>query len=186
MVKAATGTDPVTSAHASAPSSATIRGGLGRRLGVVPELRRAEGPAPVVEQDHPVLLPGDRDRRDLGRAGRGHRLGQPVPPRLRLLLAARGLRDRVRGAARGDQRAGVGVADLDLGRLGRAVDPHDEGHRATYRARSMWRLTTFSSCSCRPDTGVGSSARSRTSRRRSSSDRSPVLIAAPSSPCHPA
>ena len=130
MVKAATGTDPVTSAHASGAELGDHPGGLGRRLGVVPELRRAEGPTPVVEQDHPVLLPGDRDRRDArATPAAATAWASPSHHASGSCSLHGGCADRVGGAPGGDQRAGVGVAHLDLGRLGRAVDPHDEGHR---------------------------------------------------------
>ena len=37
------------------------------RFGVVPQLRRSEHPALLVEDDHPVLLARDADRRDVAR-----------------------------------------------------------------------------------------------------------------------
>ena len=54
-----------------------------------------------------------------------------VPPRVRILLAARRRRRRVRTVAAAHELAAVGVAHLELARLGRGVDPGDERHAST-------------------------------------------------------
>ena len=105
--------------------------GVGRRLGVVPQLRRTDHLAALVEDDHAVLLAADRDRRravPLTRAGllaRGLERCLPVDG---VLLAARWGGRRVRGPPRRHELAGVGVMDVHLaGRRGR-VDADDERH----------------------------------------------------------
>ena len=64
-------------------------GRVGRRLGVVPQLRGPQRCARRVEHDHAVLLPGDRDGIDPRDAGRCSRHFECLPPRVRVLLAAR-------------------------------------------------------------------------------------------------
>ena len=109
--------------------------GVGRRLGVVPQLRRSDDLTSLVEHDHAVLLRGDRHRLHAVRAGVVARLEERLPPRLRLLLAARRRRRRVRGPTRRDELAAVDVADLDLRGLRGGVHAHGERHRAMVASR---------------------------------------------------
>ena len=62
-----------------------------RRFGVVPQLCRPDDVVALVEGDHPVLLPGDADRRDRRLAGLLPRRLEGRPPRRRVLLGARRL-----------------------------------------------------------------------------------------------
>ncbi len=63
MVKLATGTLPHALAHAPGTERGDQLVGVGRRLGVVPQLGRAQHLAGGVERDQTVLLAGDGDRR---------------------------------------------------------------------------------------------------------------------------
>ncbi len=105
-----------------------------RGLGVVPELRRPQHLARAVEHHEPVLLRGDGHPRDVTRqvvTRLGPRRLQGPPPHRRVLLGARRRGRRVRRPAVTDEATRVCVADLDLGRLRRRVDPRDEWHPLT-------------------------------------------------------
>ncbi len=126
--------------HRARPSRPLLGPELGGQVasrpgaaGVVPEQGVAHDRAVGVEHDHPVLLPGDRDRGDVVEAaGRVDRLDQGVPPGVGRHLGAL----RVPGGALAHQFSGDGVADHDLATLGRGVDPGDETHgrSLSYRA----------------------------------------------------
>ncbi len=152
------------------------RGRLRRRLGVVPELRRSERRTVVTQHHQPVLLTRDRDGGHIGAdvAARRERDRQGLPPRPRVLLAAGRLGRRVRRPSDSHHLPGVDVADLDLGRLGRGVDPCHQRHQ---RARSTYRLTMFSIASWAPDTGAGSSSAWAVRSCRSARLRVPRRIA---------
>jgi hypothetical protein len=97
--------------------------GLGRGPGVVPQQRVAHRLPGLVQGDHAVLLPSDRDRVGaLDQPVGGHR--QRVQPGARIHLGAR----RVRSRALADHGAVVGVEEQRLGGLRRGVDAEDEGH----------------------------------------------------------
>ncbi len=130
----ATGTVPTASAHAFAPQASHQRVGLRRRLGVVPELGGTEHPALVVEHDHAVLLAGHRDGGDVVTVLVEQRR-QGRPPLARILLAAGRDSGGVRALPGSHELAGVGVAHLDLARLGGGVDAGDERHASTSARR---------------------------------------------------
>jgi hypothetical protein len=94
-----------------------------RRPDVVPEQRRPHDVPRVVEGDHAVLLAGDGDRGDLIQQPATRGL-EGAPPVLGIDLGAGGMRS----ARLVHHGAGVGIADDDLARLGRRVDPGDECH----------------------------------------------------------
>ncbi len=112
-------------------------GGVGCRLGVVPQLGRPQHVPSGVKDDHAVLLPGD---------GHGSRRGQPRCcngerrfPRRRVLLAAGRRGGGVRRPARPEELSGVGVSELDFARRGRRVDPEDERQRLVSERRAAAR-----------------------------------------------
>jgi len=90
-----------------------------RRAGVVPQQCRPHDRAGFVEGDHSVLLPGDRDRRDIVQpSGLLDGVDERVPPCCGVDLSAGG----VAGGTGAQQRPGVGVPDDDLAGLGGRVD----------------------------------------------------------------
>ena len=144
MVKLATGTLP----HAVGPGRGAARQrvderlGVGRRLGVVPELRRPQHRA-VARRARPARAAGRRRRWRPAGGGPGtpasaHAASNAAHQASRVLLAPRRRRRRVRRPTRGDERAGVGVAHLDLARRRRRVDADDQRHSArTPRSSSV-------------------------------------------------
>ena len=115
--------------------------GVGRRLGVVPELRRAQhrrrprrARRGRAAGRRPRSPPGGCAPSTPASAHAASKASAHVP---RVLLAAgRGGR-RVRGPPGGDELAGVGVADLDLARRRRRVDAGHQRHQRTPRSSSV-------------------------------------------------
>jgi hypothetical protein len=86
------------------------RGGLRRRLHVVPQHRRPDDRPGVVDRDHAVLLRRDPDRfRPVKQVAPGGR--QRLPPAIRVALGP----VRVRRGRRADDRPVVGVDEEHLG-----------------------------------------------------------------------
>jgi len=118
------------------------RGVLPGRLGVVPQLGRADDLERLVEDHQPVLLGGDGHPGDLHRRGGGHRLAHGLlerrHPPLRPLLAGAvlALDERV-GSVAAAQPPPVGVDQQRLGSLGAAVD--SEVGRGPHAARRPGR-----------------------------------------------
>ena len=121
-VVAATGTRPVASAQACAPSSATSSSAACADRVSFHSKRVSHDLAVLVEQHHAVLLPADRDGGDAVEDAVPTRLLPGRPPVAGVDLGAVG----VGGATGADHLPGLGVADDDLARLGRRVDPGDE------------------------------------------------------------
>ncbi len=94
-----------------------------RAAGVVPQQRLAHDLVALVEGDHAVLLPADGDGRDTVESAAPAGQAEGLPPPVGVHLGA----VRVRRARRAHHLTGVGVADDDLRRLGRAVDSGNEG-----------------------------------------------------------
>ena len=136
IVKLATGTLPQAAAQASAPERVDQGGGVGGRLGVVPELGRAEDRTGRVQHHQPVLLAADGDGGRSFDTRLGPRGFEGGPPGGRVLFAAGRRRRRVGRPARRDQLTRVGVPDLDLAGRRRGVDPDDERHYPRLRFRS--------------------------------------------------
>ena len=101
---------------------------VGRGLRVVPELGRPDDLAGGVHGHHAVLLAGDGDRRDRGPAELVPAALEGRPPGLGILLRSGRAGRRVGRGGQALPLTRVGVTQLDLGRLGRGVDPGDEGH----------------------------------------------------------
>ena len=117
---------------------------VGSRLGVVPELGRAQHPFVPVEDDQAVLLCGHGQPLHVGRPGLvlrcfsqggGHGLHQGGPPPTGRLLASRWGGGGVFGSPGADHPSGVHVTQLDFGRLGGGVDPGYERHRTDATGR---------------------------------------------------
>ncbi len=106
------------------------RVGLRCRFGVVPELGGTEHATLVVEHDHPVLLAGDRHRFDVMPVFVEQRR-ECLPPRVRILFAARRRRRGMGSVPTAYELAGVDVAHLDLARLRGGVDSRDQRHAST-------------------------------------------------------
>ena len=108
---------------------------VGGRFGVVPELGRPDHLALDVEDHHPVLLGSDRDGRDFtaSRAGLRAYGFERVEPRAWMLFAPRWRCGGMHRASPTHECASIRVANLDLRRLRRRIDPHDQRHgRARY------------------------------------------------------
>ena len=112
---------------------------VGCRLGVVPELGRAQHPVVPIEDHQAVLLSGHGQPLHVGWPGLllrcfsqrgGHGLHQRRPPPLRCLLAPWRRGGRVFGSSGPDHPSGGHVTQLDLGRLRGGVDPGYERHRS--------------------------------------------------------
>jgi len=116
-------------------------GGAGR---VVPERGRPQHPVVPVEAHEAVLLAGhcDRGHACAVRSALADRLHQRAPPVVGVLFGVGRVGRRVRGPTGGDQFAGVGVAELDLRRLGRRVDAGDE--RSAHRTPRRSSTTSWS------------------------------------------
>ena len=107
--------------------------GVGCGLGVVPELGGPQDVAVVVQDDQAVLLGGDRNGRPARwtsgtPASRTGRRGMRSPSPAGAARCAAGWSGECGGASGRDERAGVGVADLDLARRRGRVDPDHERH----------------------------------------------------------
>jgi hypothetical protein len=97
-------------------------GRLRRRLGVVPELGRAQHAVARVQHHHSVLLARDSHRVGSRRARLRVRSLERRRPGSRVLLRAGRRHWRVQRASARDQTPVVGVANLHLGGLRRRVD----------------------------------------------------------------
>ncbi len=132
-VKAGRGTLPQAAAQPARPAGELGQElfGVLRRLGVVPQLGRAENLALVVEDDETVLLRahGEGDgAKDAAHPRRGAGQMKGLLPVPRMLLAAWWCRRRVWGPGRRHDRAGLRVAYLHLAGRGGRVHPDHQRH----------------------------------------------------------
>src|SRR5262249_48845222 len=115
-------------------------GGRAGAARVVPQQRRADHLAVLVQDHHAVLLPGDRYRGDVVQpAGLVDRLAQRVPPGVRVHLGA----VRMAGAPLTYELARLRVPNDDLAGLGGAVDPGYESHGLPQFALRMWSMASW-------------------------------------------
>ena len=106
---------------------------LWRGARVVPQHRRAQRSAIRTEHNQPVLLPPDRDGRDVSGTTRLRERGpERLPPFARVRFACAAFAtDRVPGAAAGDDAARIRIDHQHFRRLGRRIDARNQRAHAT-------------------------------------------------------